>query len=151
MSEQTSEAVGKGTDICARCETAKEPTRRGSANCRECDKSTRKVRRFRLTLSVPEGTWDRLTRAGKERDKSPYQMALLVLNEWARDGASPSTEPAEDREAARVKSAVKKSSLTDEQLERARRWIASTERTVPPDLTTRRQLRAWLEAEGFRP
>lgn len=105
---------------------------------------------FRLTLSIPQTTWDALA----AEETTPYRAARRVLNEWAQaqiTGASPSTvEPARSLHT-HTGEVMRPPTLTNDQLARARKWIADTERTLPPDMTTRRQLRAWLESEGFRP
>lgn len=48
---------GAGTNVCARCGGAKEPTRRNSNRCRTCDKPAAKG-------ASPSTTGDRLTAMG---------------------------------------------------------------------------------------
>lgn len=150
-------SAGAGTDICRRCSGPKEPTRVKSQMCRACDKGSGpgRVKRFRLSLSIPLTTFDRLTQVARERDISTYEMARRVLDEWAREGQevseaqTPVTTP-EKTEPVLIKT-ERAPGLTNEQLARAQRWMVATDRRRPDGVKTRRQLRAWLLTQGFKP
>lgn len=146
---------GKGTDVCAQCGGAKEPTRHRSQLCRSCDAAKgSSTRKFRVgPISVGEGTWNVLYAEAAVAGVSPYVMARRVLEGWARELAhgEQSASPSTDIKEADYPVQPRGASLSDSQLARARKWIADTERTLPENITTRRQLRVWLEEQGFKP